>query len=310
MALVSIVQRCQRQLQKRAGSRPNDPVVTTGTRIYRAICSADEPQVAEAACPKQLGNIWSSDRPNLRAIAMATEEVENAGPGRAYDVTVEFSDESESPDGGGSAGPTIEVSFEFAATTEDVFRAEAPPRRVKADGSEVSGTWRWGNSIRNSAGEPLPQGIAKTFFDAVVVIDREEDTWDLAKQIQMQDSINANSFSIRYRDRTYTVPAEKALMANVTARGTFRGGQPKFAAHYEIQLREGGWNTKVLDEGTHERLNSGRLRSITVDGLETTSPQYLDGRGFKIDTDGTAEIQPVYLEYQLHRKMQFPNFLD
>lgn len=310
MALVSIKQRCQRQLQKKAGNSRSDPVVTTGQRIYRAVCSADEPEVAEAACPKQLGSIWSNQRPALIAVGISTEEVEDAGPGRVYDVTVDFSDAKEQADTPNDPGtsPNLVVGWGFETFTEDAKLADDKPKEALSSTgfTEQLNDWRWGKAIVNSAGQPFNPSVQRTYFDRVVTMERDTRTYDPNTADDFIDAINSGDLVVRYRGLTYRIAKETAWLRDWSATPQFANGVTYWHEHIEMVIRKDGWLRNVEDRGLMELVNNdnGRRRTITDDNGEPVTEEVpLDAHGKK--HPGGSQNPVYYLRFPMNKKRDF-----
>lgn len=310
--LVSIKQRCQRRVEKRSGDTPFSPVITTGQRIYRAVCTADEPDVAEVACPHQLGSIWSLLRPNLLAISLSTEEVEDAGPGRVYDVTVDFSDENqasgEEPEQPGVT-PNLQIAWGFETFTEDAALSEEAPKDYITSAGDVQelSAWKWKRAIVNSAGMPFNPSVSKTYFDRAVVMERDTLNYNPNVADDFIDSINSKRLGIRYRNVTYGIQKETAWLRDWSATPQFANGVEYWHERLEMVIRRDGWLRNIADRGLMEISSddgdSVRRRPILdANGDPVTEEVPLDASGGKL----TGSSNPIYyIRFPLNKKRDF-----
>ena len=309
MSLVSIKQVGQRRIEKKAPGR-RQPVVTTGQRLYRAVCTADEPDVAEAACPVQIGDAWSTTRTRLKAIGMGVDEVEDAGPGRVYLVTVDFSDAVELPEDpeGGTPGSSDnkEVTFGFNTYAEDAaLSAEPASQIIKSDGTTAAiPSWPWGRAICNSAGQPFDPSVEKVYYDQLVTVELDRATFNHDQAKEYIDAVNDGAFSITYNGQTFNFADGTARITDYSGRSVYTDGTPTWRVHIAFEVRDDGWLRNVEDRGLNQLFNGDyQLEPVTdSNGDPVTEAVGLNGSGEALTSIASPK---VYIRFPLHKKKDF-----
>jgi len=254
-------------------------------RVYRYLVVTTSPfdteeDVANAAGlpaifethPRDLGS-WVSDR----SLHTASE----AAGGHKWEIDITYT--SRPRDYAGLVAtndplarkPRVFYTFEDFETAVDVaaYYGEEQPGGLFDDFATE------GKPVRNSAGEPFDEPLAKRQSLLVVNVVRNEASYSPTLALQMRNSVNASEIQI----------AGESYEQFVLFMRRF-DGQPQyttdpdvpshFEVTYELVAKKDKWVERVTDVGWNELNDQGELTQITDrTGRQLTVPTFLNGLG-------------------------------
>lgn len=186
-------------------------------------------------------------------------------------VTVEYSSEvEESPENPLLREP--EVSWEFQ-------QFQKPAER------DVNG-----NTITNSAGDPFDPAPEVDDSRPVLVVVKNEATFNEARAIQYQDAVNTDQFR--------GFEPNQAKIQSITGRKMEENNVEFWQVTYTVHFRREGWNLEILDRGYNE---AGGTPIFDEKGQKPSQPPLLNGSGQKLESSGT----PQYRTYQVYKERAF-----
>ena len=273
-----------------------DGVARTATRMFTVATTAatDTPVTIQQAyhlgVPRK-GDLYPGDG-LLRCEAPV--DVRAIGP-RLYQVTATYKTLTSGSQGGDQTNPLAQpatAAWSFSSSDEAIDE-------------DIHG-----NPLTNVNGEPFDPPITRRQNDPVLTIERNEAVFDYRRAIQYMakgGATNSGSF--------FGASKGQARIENISSSGRrFENGIGYDPVTYEIQFRQDGWKTRVLNqgflvklpgidrEGVGVRAPSGHLLVLARDakGAAVTEPILLDRDGYQLDS-GSA----VWLEYEIHPSMNF-----
>jgi len=273
-----------------------DGVARTATRMFTVATTAatDTPVTIQQAyhlgVPRK-GDLYPGDG-LLRCEAPV--DVRAIGP-RLYQVIATYKTLTSGSQGGDQTNPLAQpATAAWSFSSSDVEIDE-----------DING-----KPLVNVNGEPFDPPITRRQNDPVLTIQRNEKTFDYRRAIQYMakgGATNSGGF--------FGASKGQARIENISSSGRrFENGIGYDPVTYEIQFRQDGWKTRVLNqgfliklpgidrEGVGVRAPSGHLLVLARDakGAAVTEPILLDRDGYQLDS-GSA----VWLEYEIHPSMNF-----
>lgn len=257
-----------REIAQRQYTLEDKPLIK-GKREFlaRLTDKSDSPELVAAHAP-QIGHLYTVTQPNLKCTAVDIKQKEvDAEGGTVYEVTADYSTESESQDGGDPDAqqddPTdrpIEMRASFDRTEEPFYLSYTMPVAEDEDGTVVDITTsayytKNGKAVINSAGNPFDPNPMTSITDMVITITKNVETSDFAAMWRRLPAyinrVNADTFSILYRGRKYRVPAGTAWMFDIATESGYEMGVQFERVTLVMKLREDGWKRRFLDAGYH-----------------------------------------------------------
>jgi hypothetical protein len=317
----------------------NEKGTTQATNVFQVICDDkdDGPNVAAAVCP-DIGDEFDADHPQLLVVDVDASEGDQLASGVKYEVTVEYSTESDNPNGGGNDGsnhpdPTerpgiLRLSYEDVEET--LFRhLDAKPIVEDADGNAIdtTTTWspKWDYSICNSDGKPFPEGIREPIAEAVYSFEKNITTLDWVRVSEVLDgyvnSVNQDTVAVTYRGATKVFKKETLLLKSPASTPGFENNIQFETVSFQLRYRRDGWRRKLVDQGLTRQLNNDPSPAHPASepirdafGEPITSPALLNGRGMAVGSKPTpSPDKPAFLRFRMKdlkkfSKLPFPEF--
>lgn len=151
-------------------------------------------------------------------------------------------------------------------------------------------------AVVNSAGDRFDPPIMKDDSRPVLVIVRNEPTFNQDLAALYRDSINIDPF---WGHDPYTVKC-LSIEAQLTHNPDIGYYWP---VTYKFEFNDDGWISQILDAGFRE-LNAGGTDAQAIldyKGLPVANPALLDGHGKKLAEGSDA----VFLEFNIYKEMSF-----
>jgi len=149
-----------------------------------------------------------------------------------------------------------------------------------------------GKPFTNSAGQPIDPPFERRWKYPALTVVRNEATFPVGLVQTYWDVTNSDVFNGWAPD---TVKVE-----DIRASSEYREAQGFFRVTYEFLFRNGGWKHWELDQGTFHLVTDADTgdqtrEPIMMDGIATTNPVPLDGKG---DELSQADIDANNFEYR------------
>jgi hypothetical protein len=311
MAVVSVKVKGQRTFSY------DDKPTGKARRVYQVRCDDrnDGADVACLACPV-VGEPFSAAYPTMLVRTVSADEAERTGDGGVmYDVTVDYSTESGNANGGDPEDKdpdpclrpgTVRLSY---ATSEETFWQIAKgqiPTAEDSDGAPVTigtGTWKWGNTVANSAGTAFKDGLKETVYDAVYTVEKNIEMTDWVTISDTLDeyagAVCSDDFTIKFRGVSKKFKKKTVLLTSPSSEPGYENGKQFMRVSIQLCVRADGWEHKVLDQGLRSwsgTPTTGKqpdVKARDIAGDETTEPMFLDGKGKKLGEGA----KPVFLKF-------------
>lgn len=272
---------------------------TTNRRTFYVLSS--DPQqgpedIRDIADLPHIGDVYRSYRGRLMTGLYVTDVRVKQRPEHPCEwrVDVEYSTRFDSAVGGGGAGGGSPGSGGGGAGGE--AKQENPTLRQP----EI----RWGSNkvmraathtvfpselpIKNSAGDVFDPPPEKEEVRLTLHISRNEATFDARKVFDFVSTVNETDW-LGFDDRT-------VKCNGITADLQFESGYYFYRVNYDFEIKEDGWDLKLLDAGFN-KLVAGK-RVVIIDestGRPYTTPALLDGAGMPLG----AGAAPVFLIFRI-----------
>jgi hypothetical protein len=178
---------------------------------------------------------------------------------------------------------------------------------------ENVGVDKLGRDIKNSAGDPFPDGVTKTYWDQEIQISFNSNLVDVSNidaclgksnSATVTATINGQNFSwgtqsVAYPGGTMTVGTLKLVGATYSTK-IGDDGQDYWDISYTFHYRSDGWVRKVQDMGFKELKGTApnQTRELIRDdqGNELNAPAFLNGTGGKLAAGGTVVLIPFKID--------------
>ena len=276
-----------------------DGVARTATRMFTVATTAatDTPVTIQQAyhlgVPRK-GDLYPGDG-LLRCEAPV--DVRAIGP-RLYQVTATYKTLTSGSQGGDQTNPLAQpatAAWSFSSSDEAIDE-------------DIHG-----NPLTNVNGEPFDPPITRRQNDPVLTIQRNEKTFDYRRAIQYMakgGATNSGGF--------FGASKGQARIENISSSGRrFENGIGYDPVIYEIQFRQDGWKTRVLNQGFLTRALGIPAADIPtaikapdgfhylvqirdLKGQPVTSPALLDDAGFLL-----GNKPAVWVTFEIHPSMNF-----
>lgn len=307
---------------------------TQATRVYYVPCDDkdDGAEVAAAVCP-DIGDAFDDDNPQLLVVDVDVDEKDQLASGALYEVTVDYSTESDNPNGGGTDGsnhpdPTerpgiLRLSYEDVE--EPIYKQlDRLPIVTDADGAaiDISATWSggtasirqhmWDYRICNSVGKPFAEGLRESFAEAVYTFEKNVTTLDWVRISTILDAyvntVNSDTVAISYRGATKVFSKQTLLLKNPSSEPGYENGVQFEKVTFQLRFRRDGWRRKQLDQGTSYYLGGDvtpqtpplQVLDSFGEPILNDEPVLLDGKGDILKTG-----KPVFLSFRTRELKKF-----
>ena len=174
-----------------------------------------------------------------------------------------------------------QIEFSFAATNEQI------DRDINDD------------PILNSALESHDPPITRDFYDLVIRITKNQSSFDYDQAAEYISSINS--------DRFYGFSPYKVKCNDYSGRSVDNGAFRYWETKYEFQVRQDGWDRRVLDQGFRsydgddDDGNPIFTNFTDSSGNAVSQPVLLNGSGAKLSTNSDA----VFNQYFIYEAKSF-----
>lgn len=182
-----------------------------------------------------------------------------------------------------------EMSFvQFQRVADKGYRVTAVDPDTGEETVEADET-----AITNSSGEVYDPPAEKDDSRPVLIVTKNQATFDPALAVEYQDAVNDDYF--------FGAAPGLAKMQSIRAVHAFENNVDFYRVTYEVHFRREGWNLKLLDQGFHE-LVAGELVAIVDDnGVVANNPRLLNGAGLK-NPNGDP---PQFRTYRIYERKKF-----
>jgi hypothetical protein len=205
---------------------------------------------------------------------------------KVFDVTATYSNDVDAA----SIGEDEEDPLDDPPEYEFTFQKYQVPAEYDRDG----------NAVVNGAGEKFDPPWMVDENRPVIIITRNEASFNPSTAINYQDTVNEHSWA--------GVDAGCAKINGISARNATRGEISYAIVTYEIELRWQGWNpTKILAQGYRYRKSEGGPPLEIIDegtGIPPASPKLLQLNGM-ISPPVDGVIPAFFHEYTFFRETDF-----
>ena len=152
-----------------------------------------------------------------------------------------------------------------------------------------------GNAFKNSAGDPLESPPVFEITYPILIVEKNESSFDYGKAYYYSNKINSNTF--------YTAPPGYCKCEGISGQGPYyESSQTFWRVSYEFHFNPYGWDpVEILDAGPKARPEVGEVSEYVKDanGVVSTEPVLL------VTPDGTRAYTPSYLEFHMYQKANF-----
>jgi hypothetical protein len=225
------------------------------------------------ATPPVVGDAWHEADPGSRVVSITADE-DGQADGCGWTVTVDYGP-GEASDNPLDEPPQLDWQF------------TAYERPVDQDTS--------GNPIVNTAGDPFDPPPMRDDSRPVLVITRNELTFNPATSWEYRDTLNNAAF---YGAPTGTVKLKSRVGTQVQSR--LVAGGSYWRVTYTFEFNADGWAKTILNAG-YRQLASGALTQVFINNQPATSPVLLNAAG-------ALTITPYFRTFAVYASKNFGTF--
>jgi len=234
----------------------------------------------------------NSIHPHQPWLHVKNKTVESIGP-FDFQVTVNY---SARPTIGGRQGENLDPTanpLEAPWIVEWDFVTSNEPIDTDIDGLPIV----------NSAGASFDPPITDDFHDLLLRIQRNEAAFDPERANSYKNAINSDWF--------WDLAPSRVKCVQFTARTAISGTFWYWQVRYAFQIREEGWDRRVLDRGyrqyneTTEKYEHIQIEDETGNKINVTEPWPLDGQGHAISQSNVRAGVAEFLYFKLNKSLPF-----
>lgn len=258
---------------RRATHKADGP--TTYTRVFLVV--TDDPLdgaqlVRQATGVPSIGDLYVTEtESDDTCVCVSVDPNQDGEDPRKWTVTCEYTDETKE-------NPVDEPARKTWGST-----ARRVPLERDLDG----------DPIVNSANEPFDPPPEDEEYDLTLTITRNEATFDPLTIRAYQNKVNDAEF--------FDFPAGEVKCNEIVASDQERDDEAFVQVTYKFQIREGGWQLELLDQGFRQLDGAAVVNILDERGQFLTKPTLLDGNGHATEPGDPA----FYLTYTVKGSVDF-----
>lgn len=271
-----------------------------GNRTYRRVFKVSTDNASYGA--RKVASVLGIQRGDYYEIGVSSDpfyEIDTGAFVRSINAEQLFSDTGDSDDGTiwictVEYGPINPERAEDPGSTDPLLD-EPTEEWDSEDREELIDQDRFGNPVLNSAGDRFDPPLTDDVSRSILVIERNERTFDDSIASVFRNAINLDTFR-GYEPGTVKIKRITARRVYNTQIGVY------FRVRYEFHINEEGWLKRPLNAGMRQLSSDGTTyEAILVQGMPVSEPVPLDENGRALPPDGT----PIFLEFEVGKWLSF-----